>query len=154
VKAFRLAPRTFAATAADAFSGLGGLYADGRWNVKGVRIVHTASSLSLASLELLAHLQRTTSVAEHVYYVIDVPDRLIVTPTALPSGWDCIPPTAASRAFGATWLRALRSVGLVVPSVVIPLEFNLLLNPAHPEFSLTWVVSGPHLYRFDPRHLT
>jgi RES domain-containing protein len=40
-----------------------------------------------------------------------------------------------------------------VPSVITPGEWNYLLNPAHPGFSLDWVVSGPTAYTFDARLL-
>lgn len=40
-----------------AFSGEGGLYAAGRWHPKGFRIIYTASSLALATLEIFVHTE-------------------------------------------------------------------------------------------------
>ncbi len=39
---------------------------------------------------------------------------------------------AAQTDPSAAWLRSASSLGLVVPSRVIPLERNVLLNPRHP----------------------
>ena len=40
-----------------AFSGIGGLHASGRWHPQGYKIVYTAESLALASLEIFVHLE-------------------------------------------------------------------------------------------------
>ena len=151
MNAIRLVSRTMAETAAEAFSGVGGLYNSGRWHVKGLPIVYAASTLPLAALERLVHFKRTTKIVEHVFYEIDVPDEFIEAPVTMPSGWNGEAPAAASQGFGSRWLRENRSVGLCVPSAIIPTHKNLLLNPWHPDFSLKWVTSGPHPFRFDPR---
>jgi RES domain-containing protein len=39
----------------DAFAGEGAKRWGGRWNSKGVRVVYTAESLSLATLEVIGH---------------------------------------------------------------------------------------------------
>jgi RES domain-containing protein len=57
---------------------------------------------------------------------------------------------SAARDFGTTWMKSRRSLALAIPSVVIPEEHNLLLNPEHPD--LTDVrISGPHSFEFDAR---
>jgi RES domain-containing protein len=48
------------------------------------------------------------------------------------------------------WVASLRSVALRVPSAVIPQEYNVLLNAAHPDFSRL-VVENVELFSFDPR---
>ena len=55
------------------------------------------------------------------------------------SGWDSAPTPehavdwlAASRAWGDAWLLGLDSLLAEVPSVIVPEETNLLLNPRHP----------------------
>ncbi|ESZ01119.1 hypothetical protein X737_38980 [Mesorhizobium sp. L48C026A00] len=44
-------------------------------------------------------------------------------------------PATVSKGFGETWCLDRRSVILLVPSVVARLDCNVLINPAHPEFS-------------------
>ena len=55
------------------------------------------------------------------------------------SGWDSAPTPehaedwlAATRAWGDAWLLGLDSLLAEVPSVIVPEETNLLLNPRHP----------------------
>ena len=41
---------------------------------------------------------------------------------------------AATKSFGSEWATELRSCLLFVPSYIVEGEFNVLLNPLHPEF--------------------
>lgn len=146
----RIALSAYASTAADAFSGKGGLYGKGRWHNTGRRIVYAAESQSLALLESLVHLQRSNNVAPYSRWEIEIPDALIApAPAALAAGWQT--DLAATRALGDAWLAAAQTVAHWVPSAIVPQERNCLLNPEHPAFSLRWVVSGPHAFSFDPR---
>jgi hypothetical protein len=60
---------------------------------------------------------------------------------------------AVSRAFGDAWLKTNNLPALRVPTVITPGEWNVLVSPVHPQFSLKWVVTGPHAYTFDARLL-
>jgi RES domain-containing protein len=60
---------------------------------------------------------------------------------------------AVSRALGDAWLKTNNSPALRVPTVITPGEWNVLVNPLHPQFSLKWVVTGPDAYTFDARLL-
>ena len=51
---------------------------------------------------------------------------------SLPVGWDAEPPGRASIGFGTDWIRSGSGALLVVPSVIVPEEFNILINPQHP----------------------
>ena len=42
---------------------------------------------------------------------------------------------------------------MLVPTIITPGEWKLLINPLHPQFSLTWIVTGPDVYAFDARLL-
>ncbi len=48
-------------------------------------------------------------------------------------GWDAIPEGQVSRELGSGWLRGRASALLVVSSVIIEEEDNVLINPAHPD---------------------
>lgn len=48
------------------------------------------------------------------------------------------------------WLEAGRHLAMRVPSVVCPTDFNLLLNPMHPDMPRISVVSK-ELFSLDPR---
>lgn len=46
-----------------------------------------------------------------------------------------------TRRYGDTWVEEARSLALKVPSVVLPMSFNYLVNPKHPSFDPEAVVS-------------
>lgn len=134
----------------NAFSGEGGLQYAGRWHSRGTRLVYTSSSIALACLETLVHLQRLLRAEERWLFTIDVPDPLVEKLSPLPNNWDVEPAKAASRVVGDEWITSQRSVALLVPSIVVPVENNALINPLHPQFKLEWV-RKPVRFRYDPR---
>lgn len=68
----------------------------------------------------------------------------------LPAGFDVLPSPDRSRAFGDLWLRERRSLALRVPSAVVRPEWNLLLNPAHPDMARVRVLRAEP-FALDPR---
>ncbi|CAN5141865.1 RES family NAD+ phosphorylase [soil metagenome] len=139
---------------ASAFDGEGARLYPGRWNDRGSPVVYAASSLALAALEILVHLEDQELLArEFVGIPVDFPDGAChrTDPQSLPDGWDAEPPGEASRRVGRAWLEANSRPALSVPSVVITLETNYLLNPRHPDFAKRITVGQPHPFHFDPR---
>ena len=147
----RIAAAAFARSLKQAFSGEGGLYASARWHTAGRPVVYTAQSLSLAALEILVHLKQTNDIRPFRAFVADIPDDCILKPRAFPAGWRTR--IEATRALGDAWLASRASPAMQVPSVITPGEWNVLLNPQHPQFSLKWIVKGPERYAFDARLL-
>lgn len=122
--------------AESAFSGEGARLYGGRWNPKGVAMVYTASTQSLAILESL--VQDGKLFANYVMIPVEIPPRLKidrVQPEDLPAGWRNPESREKLQTVGAEWIRQGTSAVLAVPSAVIPSEFNYLLNPLHPAFS-------------------
>ncbi len=143
---------TKARKTADAFSGEGARLFGGRWNNPGVRMVYTAGSRSLAILEVLAHLTKSSPLNNYVLYRVECDDSLVQFLSDLPAGWDLEPPTAASQSVGDAWVASATHPVLSVPSAIVPEERNYLLNPSHPDFSRIMIAS-PSAYRIDPRLL-
>ncbi len=135
-----------------AMSGDGSYRRGGRWNPPGIRVVYCADSRSLALVEVLANVRRPALLGSQPWVVIrvDVPENLVERPQRVPETWRETPYTTAPQAFGAEWVQAQRSVTLRVPSVVVPGEFNYLLNPAHPQFKKVRI-GKPEPFSFDPR---
>jgi RES domain-containing protein len=139
---------------ATAFSGEGAAKTGGRWNSRGVAVVHASATRSLAALETLLHLNPPVLFN---YRIIRIEfdegwvERLKLT--ALPSDWKVEPPPLSTRRLGDDWARSSRSAILAVPSVIIPDETNYLLNPAHPDFRKI-AIGPPAHFAFDPRLLT
>ncbi|HHV7525758.1 TPA: RES family NAD+ phosphorylase [Burkholderia orbicola] len=67
----------------------------------------------------------------------------------MPRGWDG-PALQAARRFGDAWLTESRTALLIVPSVVVRAEFNVLVNPAHPD-AVRIVVAEPQPVMWDER---
>ncbi len=135
----------------DAFSGEGPRLFGGRWNHKGYSVVYTSGSLALAVLEQFVHLSKSEAFLRFVYMRIDIPDSVRVEIIGdLPKNWRDEPPPNATKAIGSDWLKSSRSTILCVPSVIIPTEFNFVLNPAHPDFK-KMTFSDHEVFTFDPR---
>jgi len=118
-----------------AFSGEGARLYGGRWNLKGTPAVYTASTLSLATLEML--VQDGKLAARYIAIPATIPARMKiehVEPDALPHDWRDPEAREQLQEIGADWLKRNASAVLAVPSAVIPIEFNYLLNPLHPSF--------------------
>lgn len=139
---WRLARRRFSA-----LDGFGAHLYGGRWNRAGLAMVYAAEHLSLAVLEVLVHLEVDPEdfPDDYVKIPIEVPlsislDRIERLPDDLDEAKD----------LGSQWFRSGKTVGLLVPSVVVHEECNLLLNPEHRDFPrLTILDARP--FRFDSR---
>lgn len=116
--------------------GKGAAARGARWNHPGEHVAYAATSISLAAWETRAHVVRGESLPWNRFLVrIDVPDDVWTARTMLarplPVGWDAIPEGLVSRRLGSAWLQSGASLLLVVPSVIIPEEDNVLLAPMH-----------------------
>ena len=117
-------------------------------------MVYCAESRSLAAMEILVGLDEKERLQEIRWVCIPatLSVELVEKAARVPAEWRQYPHTAATQTFGAEWVQARRSVALRVPSVVVPGEFNYLLNPAHPDFKKI-VIGKPEPFTFDPRLL-
>jgi RES domain-containing protein len=153
VKFYRIARADRAKTALEAFSGDGSAKRPGRWNHKGVRTVYCADTLAGACLETLVHIRPLPrAFPPSVFFEFEIDDALLeVHPTAaLPKSWNAPVVTNETRDFGSDFLTSARNVGLLIPTVVIPRGWNLVLNPCHMAFEID-TVKGPFPFYYDPR---
>jgi RES domain-containing protein len=128
-----MASRTLPATD---LGGRGAERSGGRWNNPGRPVVYASSSIALACLETVVHFNAGGLPLNRELVHIEVPDdvwaaRLVRTAAELPRGWDEMPAGPVSAEVGNAWLDGLHSALLVVPSAIVPEEFNVLLNPRH-----------------------
>lgn len=138
--------------AAEAFSGEGAKDFGGRWNSPGVPVVYTAGSAALAMLETLVHLQSEELLRRYVLFDVTFDDSMMssVDPSKLPRAWKESPPAREIQHIGDAWATSGESVVLRVPSVIVPAEWNYLLNPVHPDFHKI-TIGAKQPARFDPR---
>ncbi|MDZ4774619.1 MAG: RES domain-containing protein [Planctomycetota bacterium] len=120
--------------AAKAFDGEGARLFGGRWNSVGVPMVYLATSRALALLEILVHLGDEDCLqSRYVMIRVDYADEAVREfPTKkLAPGWNAPVSGRASRAIGDAFCKKGESLLLSVPSVIVPEERILLLNPRH-----------------------
>jgi RES domain-containing protein len=148
MEAWRIVKAKYAATA---FSGEGASRTGGRWNSRGVWLVYASSSRALAALESLVHLNPPI-VFNYVMMRVSFADDLVerIAPADLPANWQEQPAPPWTKSIGDLWVKEARSAVLQVPSVVIPAEWNYLLNPAHSDFRKL-KIGKPEPFAFDPR---
>ncbi len=133
------------------FSGEGGLFTAARWNHLGRKAIYCSESISLCTLAWLSHNGLSVSGFNYYRYSIEVPKELIKTFTqeALPTEWNKTPATDLTRDFAETQLfLSNKCMALALPSVLIPEEFNLVINPSHKAFHKvfeTIKVLGKHI---------
>ncbi|HXE11243.1 MAG TPA: RES family NAD+ phosphorylase [Bryobacteraceae bacterium] len=138
--------------AASSFSGEGARLFDGRWNYAGIRMVYTSTSLALAAVEFFVHLDPSVMPDDLVSIKAKLPDNAKVEridPASLPANWRKVDNNQL-RHLGSEWARKGSSLALLVPSAVMDDEWNVLLNPAHPDFAKV-EVSPPQPFRYDER---
>jgi RES domain-containing protein len=135
--------------------GEGNKVTGARWNLPGRPMVYTSSHLSLSVLEVFVHFSQDLrdDLPEMLAVRIHVPDdaglseigsahfeRLMGAPD----------PLAACQVVGDKWLARGTELMLMAPSVLIPEELNLMLNPVHPQMHRVRIESS-RPFRFDPR---
>ena len=115
---------------------IGAKISGGRWNPKGWMALYASTHLSLACLEKMVHVERGT-----------MPLKLRYAWTEIPAKFESLDPTRqyVRRSLGETaeigkqWLANSNELAIRVPSVLIPGEENILLNPVHPDYeALQW----------------
>ena len=135
------------------FDGEGARRYGSRWTRKGLPVVFTSATLSLAALERFVHSDPDLEPLDLVAIAVDIDPGIAVTTVGtddLPAGWRAYPARPPLSVIGERWLRSAGTAVLSVPSVVIPRERNFILNPVHTDFAaLTTPIAEP--FSFDPR---
>ncbi|HQQ94762.1 MAG TPA: RES family NAD+ phosphorylase [Bacteroidia bacterium] len=120
------------------FAGLSGSGKAARWNKANQFVLYTGSSRSLSALELLVHknsiqaslrfkvLSIQIRAKEELYKKLHIKD--------LPKDWRYMNAYPELQEIGSVWYEARESLVLGVPSVLIPQEYNYIINTQHPEF--------------------
>ena len=139
----------------DPLDGEGARLHGGRWNQEGTPLVYTSDHLSLCALEQLVHINPENVPGDLTAFEIEVPEELLVQRIEvedLPEGWDRVADHPECRRIGELWTRRESSPVLEVPSAVLPMEMNYLINPRHPETGAIEVARTKE-FRFDRRLL-
>lgn len=132
---WRIAAETRTYRSTDLF-GEGAARHPGRWNDVGERVVYAAPTIAMATLETAAHVDDAGLPLDRFLVQIAVPDRIwskhqVFAPADLPATWCSIPAGAGSVGAGSKWIQSAQTAILLVPSVIVPEEPIVLINPQH-----------------------
>lgn len=135
MKVYRIERKKYLETT---LSGIGASMTTGyRWNSLNTKLVYTAESRALATLEISVHLDLSEDLPEDRYYVeIEIPDDLVILEVItedLPLHWNAKPPTTTTQVIGDDFVNQNEAAVLKVPSSIVPPEHNYLINPSHPD---------------------
>lgn len=119
-------------------SGEGARLYSGRWNRRGDALLYFSEHLSLCVLELLTRMDFEFLATDYSYLEAEVPSQLISTlkkPETISRQWRANPPISLTQDYGSNWIQKCKTLGLAVPSAVLPNESNILINPKHLKIS-------------------
>ena len=106
-------------------------------------------------LEILAHANRIKLPGAHHVATFAIPDDIATSTIDAgdAEGWDD-PGSDVARAIGDAWLDKGETAVLIVPSAIArPYENNVVINPAHADFTRLRM-SSPVLITWDERLFT
>lgn len=138
--------------------GIGASISKGyRWNSFNTRLIYTAESRALATLEVSVHLDLSEDLPIDRFYVeIEIPDNITILEVNLedlPDDWNAKPPTITTQTIGDDFVNYNEAAILKVPSSIVPQEFNYLINPNHNDASQIKIINSTRMH-FDPRFKT
>lgn len=134
-------------------SGTGAAMRGARWNSIGTEIVYTSASRALAMSEIAVHFTFATLPADFMMFTIYIPDNTsirVVQIADLPATWNSNPPPITCQVFGDEFIRRNEHCLLKIPSAVVFGDYNVLINPAHPEYANIQVLARTP-FPFDNR---
>lgn len=134
-------------------SGTGAFLNGGRWNFENTYALYTSAHASLAVLETLVHLEEGEIPPRLFIMELQVPDHLPIweaDEAQLPANWQQVE-CYGIRELGSQLLGSNAWIGLKVPSAVLPIEYNFVLNPMFPDFETLVQLTSVTEYKPDNR---
>ena len=132
-------------------SGEGGRRYSARWHSKGRPVVYLATSPASALLETIVHLELDSiqDLPESYQLLeVNIPKSISRKTAVVPVSWN--ENVLITQELGDDWLRGKGSALLKVPSALVPMTDNFLLNPMHPDAANIVIVSA-QTYPFEDR---
>jgi RES domain-containing protein len=149
MEVYRLSRAKFA----DTLSGKGAAIKGARWNSVGVEIIYTAANRSLAMAEVAVHFTLATLPSDYMMITIFIPDAISLqklTTGDLPADWNIFPHSSTTQVVGDRFIADNKYCILQIPSAVTFGDYNLLINPNHPDFRKIKIISIEK-FPFDKR---
>ena len=149
MEVYRLSREKFAGT----LSGKGAAIKGARWNSIGVELIYTAANRSLAMAEVAVHFTLATLPGDYMMVTIFIPDDISLqklTITDLPADWNTFPHPTTTQIIGDKFVSDNKYCVLQIPSAVTRGDYNILINPNHPDFKRIKIIATEK-FPFDRR---
>ncbi len=116
-------------------TGEGARLYGGRWNNKMIGCIYTSENRALAVLEYTVNVNIDDIPRSLSITTLEIPDKKIklLKERELPGDWRNSPSPSTIKDYGSKLLLAASELVIRIPSVIIPAEFNYLINPMHIE---------------------
>lgn len=123
-------------------SGIGAEKVGGRWNEVGTRAVYCSENISLALLEYYVHSENIAYLPKEILVAkIEFPDEFVIEELKeLPERWNQYPYSSKTTEVFTKLSKDRNVFALRVPSTIVGLESNIILNPLYKEFGKVEVV--------------
>lgn len=134
-------------------SGKGAQICGGRWNSKGVAVLYTSQSRALCTTEIAVHTPLGNLPTNYQIISINLPDDIEIDELKaenLPSDWRTFPHSFSTQKIGNQFIKNNAFLVLKVPLVIVPGEFNYLINPNHNDFNKI-KINAVDSFNFDER---
>jgi RES domain-containing protein len=118
-------------------TGTGAKLYGGRWNKKGTAAIYTSEARSLAMLELVVHFNSIVAFEQSYSYItLEIDEREVLTldVSNLPKN-NIYSSESIYKELGDQFLFKKNMFALRVPSVLVPKEYNIILNPMNEIFN-------------------
>lgn len=126
----------------ETLSGLGAEKVGGRWNKVGTRSVYCSENISLALLEYYVHSENIANLPKSILIAkIEFPDNFEIDELEeLPERWNQYPYSSKTTEIFSNLAKSRDFFALKVPSTIVGLESNYILNPLYKEFGKVEIV--------------
>lgn len=123
-------------------SGLGAEKVGGRWNTIGTRAVYCSENISLALLEYYVHSENIAYLPKEILIAkIQFPDDFVIEELKeLSEKWNQYPHASETTEIFTDLAKDRNFFALRVPSTIVGLESNIILNPLYKEFGKVEVI--------------
>ncbi|NEN25320.1 RES family NAD+ phosphorylase [Cryomorpha ignava] len=123
-------------------SGIGAEKVGGRWNEVGTRAVYCSENISLALLEYYVHSGNIAYLPKEILVAkIEFPDQFLISDlNNLPDKWNHYPYSSTTTSIFTNLAKDRNLFALRVPSTIVNLESNIILNPLYKDFGKVEIV--------------
>lgn len=123
-------------------SGIGAEKVGGRWNQVGTRAVYCSKNISLALLEYYVHSENIAYLPKKILIAkIQFPDDFAIEELKeMPERWNQYPYSSKTTEIFTDLAKDRNIFALRVPSTIVGLESNIILNPLYKEFGKVEVI--------------